>query len=138
MSYYSLNIYTPNKILLKSAPATSLTIPTVKGEITVLPEHTHIVSRLDNGILVVRNDGKKDEKFVVSSGICKVLNKEITILATTCEKAEKIDKDRAKKALDKAMEKLSGKFTLPEDELEKYRRKLSRAQLRMKAAMEKY
>jgi len=133
MSYFSVEILTPSAVIGMELPADSLLIPTVKGMINVLPEHTHIVAKLDTGILSIIK-GKEKHHYSISTGICKVLHKKITILAHTVEKSEEIDLERAKKAFAKSIDKINGKETLTDDDLIKYRRKYDRAMMRIKIA----
>ena len=53
MNYYTVEILTPSKIIAKKMPAESLLIPTTRGQINVLEDHTHIVTKLAPGILSV-------------------------------------------------------------------------------------
>lgn len=131
MSAFKVNILTPTKKLGDSLPAESLLIPTVSGQINVLPEHTHLISVLDTGVLTLVN-GSSTENFLVTTGTIKVLNDEITILSQVAEKAVDIDLDRAHKALTKSESNLPN--CKDESEIVKYQRKLMRAKLRMELA----
>ena|SRR3989344_3103503 len=133
MSFFTVDILTPASVVVKGIPADSLIIPTCRGEINVLPEHTHVVSKLETGVLTVEGAGTK-RHFSVTAGICKVLKNKVTILAYTSEKAEDIDKERAENAMALAKEKLSGKDPLTDWELIKFRRKLERAEARLRLA----
>lgn len=133
MSYYSVDILTPSRVLAKDLPAESLLVPTVRGEINVLPEHTHVVTKLDTGILTLINNGVMDN-FTVTTGFCKVLDKKITILSAVTEHVDEIDRERAEAALKKAQEALKSE-TLSDHEITKYRRKIDRAEIRLKLAL---
>jgi F-type H+-transporting ATPase subunit epsilon len=134
MSYFKVDVLTPAGVVDKNIEATSVVIPTVRGEINVLPEHTHIITELAPGILTIKGGSHGDRHFFISVGIAKILKNKITILAHTSEKAQTIDKERAERALAKAKAKLSGKDSLTDIEVIKYRRKLERAEYRMKLA----
>ena len=74
MKYYTVDILTPSKIIAKGIPAESLLIPTVRGQINVLENHTHIVTKLSTGVLTVfGGPDYADRNFIVSSGVCKIL-----------------------------------------------------------------
>ena len=133
MSYFKVDIFTPAGVVDKSIDASSVVISTVRGEIAILPEHTHIITELAPGIMTVKTD-KGDRHFFLTTGIAKVLKNRVTILAHTSEKAESIDKERAQAALQKAKDKLSGKENLVDIEVIKYRRKLERAEYRLRLA----
>lgn len=136
MSVFKLNICTPSKVVVQNVEAESFLIPTTRGEINVLKDHTHLISKLDTGVLTINVPGGKRVKYVTTVGICKVLNDTVTILTQTCEAASELDKARAERAFNLAKSKLSGEETLSDFELTKFRRKLSRAQIRMNLAME--
>ncbi len=131
MSSFKLNIYTPQGVVINSMECTELTIPTVRGEINILADHTHVLTQLSNGILAAHTvEGVR--YFSITAGLCKVLDGSIDILAYTSEAPEKIDLDRAKKAKELASKKLED--TLTDVELIKYTRKLERAETRIKLA----
>ncbi|MBL7665397.1 MAG: ATP synthase F1 subunit epsilon [Bacteriovoracaceae bacterium] len=129
---FKLKLLTPNGAVVKSLECSELIIPTVRGEINVLPNHTHILTELSTGVMTVKTkDGNKS--YHVTHGLCKILKDEVSILAITSEPAEKIDVERAKLAKKKALEKLSGKDSLTNIDLIKFQRKLQRAEARLRA-----
>ncbi len=67
-----------------------VTIPTRLGEITVLPQHTELVSILEPGELIVR-DGAKQFPLAVSGGVIEMFNNTLYILADAAEHADQID-----------------------------------------------
>jgi len=133
MNNYTVDILTPSKIVAKGLPAESLLVPTVRGQINVLKDHTHIVSKLSTGIVTVfGGEDDPDRYFSVTTGVCKVLDNKVIVLANTSEEDHEIDVDRAKEALKHAQEQLQSSLT--DEELTKYRRKVERAQLRVQLA----
>lgn len=134
MNDFNLNIFTPNGVLIKGLKSSSLTIPTTKGEINVLPGHTHMVSVLETGIMSAKTtNGLK--RFSITSGLVKILGQEINILSTTSEKMEDIDLARAKSALSKANSRLqSAKEVLTDVDRIKFQRKVQRANTRIRLA----
>lgn len=131
MNYYTVDILTPSKIVAKDIPAESLLVPTVRGQINVLAQHTHIVSKLETGMVsVFGGSDDPDRFFSVSTGVCKVLDNKITILAGTSEEKQEIDLDRAQEALKNAEGMLSSE-ALTDEEYTKWQRKKERAQLRI-------
>ena len=136
MNYYTVDVLSPNEIIAKDIPCESLVIPTVRGQINVLPEHTHIITELDNGHMIVFGGADDPTRsFLITGGICKVLNDKVTILTTAGEEDKDIDLERAKLALENALEHLR-KGDLAVDEFEKYERKVERARLRVQIAEE--
>jgi len=132
MNYFTVDILTPSKIVAKNMPAESLLVPTVRGQINILENHTHIVSKLSTGVLSVFGGADyADRNFSISTGVCKILDNKITILANTSEESVEVDGERAKLALKRAEEKLANSEGLSDEEIEKYQRKVERAKLRI-------
>lgn len=130
---FKLNLYTPKGVVIKDLECNDIVIPTVRGEINILPEHTHILTELSTGVLTAKTPmGLRH--FSVTAGLCRVLQDTVTILSFTSERAEDIDLERAKSAKSKAMDRLSGKENLTDVDLIKFRRKLERAELRLRLA----
>lgn len=133
-NFFTVDILSPNKSVARDIPAEALLIPTAAGQINVLPSHTHIVSKLETGkVSVFGGPDDPDRHFSVTSGICKVLENKIVILANTSEEDVEIDQERAKAALDNANEKLNH-TALNDEDYVKYLRKRERAQLRLQMA----
>ncbi len=130
MNNFTVDILTPNKVVAKNIPAENVVIPTLKGQIEVMKDHTHVVEKLETGIVtVLGGSDDADRNFFVTVGICKVLQDKITILSNTAEESHEVDLERAELALNNAEEMLAG--TLSDVELSKYRRKAERAKLRI-------
>lgn len=134
MSQFLVDIFSPSEVVVKDLPADSILIPTQKGEINVLKGHTHIVEKISTGMMTVKNANNQDRHFLLTAGVCKVLNNKITILSYVAEKLEDIDLERAKSALQKAQEALYKTDELTDLDLIKQQRKKERAELRMKMA----
>jgi F-type H+-transporting ATPase subunit epsilon len=132
MKYFTVDILTPSKIIAKNLPVESLLIPTVRGQINVLENHTHLVTKIDTGVLSVFGGADYgDRHFVLSTGVCKILDTKIVILSNTAEENSDVDVERAKLALTNATEKLKNTDGLSLEEVEKYRRKVERAKIRI-------
>lgn len=133
-NFFTVDILTPSKAVAKNLPAEALLIPTAAGQINVLANHTHIVSKLETGkISVFGGPDDPDRHFTVTAGICKVLENKVTILANTSEEDVEIDAERAKAALNNANEMLNH-TALNDEDYVKYMRKRERAQLRLQMA----
>ena len=131
MSNFNLNIFTPNGVILKGLACESFIIPTINGEINVLPGHMNLISELATGILTAKTS-MGDRKFSITAGLLKVVENEINVLSTTSEKAEDIDIARAQSAQKKAESRLKGDASLTDVDIIKFRRKLERARMRIK------
>ncbi len=130
MDYFSVDIITSTGVLCRDLPANWLLVPTTTGQINVLPYHTHLITQVETGILQVRSSAVPRERFFcLTYGICEVQQKKIKILVNVAEPSEEIDAERAQNAWEIAHQKLQEK--LPAAEIEKYRRKLKRADIRL-------
>ena len=135
MKYYTVDILTPSKIIAKAIPAESLLIPTVRGQINVLENHTHIVSKLSTGVLTVFGGADyADRNFIVSEGVCKILENKIVVLASAAEESTDINVERAKLSLQNAEDKLKNTEGLTAEEVDEYVQKAERARLRIQLA----
>jgi F-type H+-transporting ATPase subunit epsilon len=132
MKYFTVDVLTPSKIIAKGIPADSLLIPTVRGQINVLENHTHIVTKLAPGVLTVFGGADyADRNFAVSTGVCKILEDKVTILANTAEESGEVDVERAKLALKNAEEHLKNTEGLSMEEIQNYQTKAELAKIRI-------
>lgn len=132
MNHYTVDVLTPSRVVVKDMPAESLLIPTIRGQINILADHTHIVTKLDTGVMSAFGGADDaDRHFVLTTGLCKVLDGKVVIMAQTAEETSDIDVDRAEEALKTAREHLEHPENLTDYEYEKYYRKAERAQLRL-------
>lgn len=135
MKYFLVDILTPSKIIAKGVAAESLLIPTVRGQINVLQDHTHIVTKLSNGVLTIFGGTEyPDRNFFVSGGICKILDNTIQILANTSEESVEVDVERAKLSLKHAEDKLRNTEGLSLEDIAEYEARVERAKLRIQIA----
>jgi F-type H+-transporting ATPase subunit epsilon len=102
-----LKIVTPDKVLYKD-DVEGVSIPTMEGEITILPDHLPIIAAMKPGELKIKKEGKENY-FSVTRGVVEVDGKSITILTDAAEKAEEIDEKRAKEAQERAKALMSEK-----------------------------
>lgn len=134
MREFRLSLYTPAGTLVKNLACNEAYIPTCRGELNILPEHTHILTSLSTGILTAKTNAG-DRHFSITAGVLKVLGDEIIILSTTSEDAGIIDIERAKAAERKAASRLdSENEALTDVMLIKFQRKLERAKMRIRLA----
>lgn len=132
MKYFTVDILTPSKIIAKNILAESLLIPTIRGQINVLENHTHFITKLSPGVLTVfGGPDYADRNFALTEGVCKILEDKITILANTAEESVDVDVERAKLALKNAEEHLKATDNMALDEIEQWRNKAERAKIRI-------
>ena len=80
-------------------------VPGQAGYLGILPGHAPLISELKVGEISYRRAGEA-QHLAVSGGFLEVLPDQVTILATTAEKAEEINVDRARAAKDRAEKRL--------------------------------
>lgn len=126
-----IDIVTPSRKLVVGAKTAELKLPSSKGQLTVLPGHTDLLTILGVGELSFKEDGV-DRRFAISYGFAEIRNDKVLVLAETAEESVEIDKDRAKTAQKKAETALSG--VLEEGQFNKLQLKLQRAVVRQNVA----
>lgn len=128
-----LSIATPDRRVIGGIKVKSITVPAECGEITILPGHAPLISTLGIGVLVFEGEDNKREVAAISHGFLQVNQDEVIILADRLELAHEIDLERARRAQEKAAERLKAKETFEED-FEKWRVKLDRSENRQYVA----
>ena len=99
---------------------------TTEGEIGVFKDHIPLTTVLAPGIVTITEaDGAK--KAVVHAGFAEISGEKVTLLAEVAEWPEEIDLERARKAEDRARERLNRK-ELPDLDV-------ARAELALKRAL---
>jgi len=106
MTNLKFKIATPEKVVYENAEVQQVTIPTMDGEITVMPNHIPLVSVLKAGEMRIV-DKAGNHPIAVAGGFLEVRgNNEIVILADNAERVEEIDIARAQEAHKKAQEQM--------------------------------
>ena len=123
-----LEIVTPEKKVVETT-ASSVTVPTARGEIGILPNHAPLISSLRSGVLSYK-EGSETQKIVVSGGFVEVSGDKVSILADIAESREEIDVDSARNQLDEA-QKVLGAWKGSEEDFEIELDKLEKAQARL-------
>lgn len=136
--HLKLIIVTQEKQLLE-ASVSSVTVMTTEGEITVLPSHIPLFTKLADGELIYRwEEGGKQNKgsLAISGGFLDVSpNDEVTILADHAIRSEDISEAKAEEAKKLAEEAMQNKqsereFRLAEASLRRALTELQVAQRR--------
>ena len=100
-----LEVVTPDKLLL-SKEVDVVVATGVDGEFGVLYGHVPFLSSLAVGELRFR-EGNETEFAAVTGGFAEVTGTKVTILAEAAELAREIDVDRAKRARERAEQRLA-------------------------------
>ena len=94
-----LEIVTPERQVF-SGKVAEVQFPTAnRGYYGILPGHTTLVTPVGDGLVTCLQDGKK-VRLVVFGSFAEVGPDRVSVLAETCERAEEIDVDRARRKLD--------------------------------------
>ncbi len=99
-----LQIATPERMLVQEHVA-EVQVPAANGYLGVLPGHAPLVAELGTGFLWYQVGGRR-RYLAVHGGFVEVLPKKVRVLADAAERAEEIDVQRARKALQRAQELL--------------------------------
>lgn len=100
-----LELVTPDRMVF-SSPVEYVGAPGILGEFGVLPGHVLFLTALGIGNLHYNKDGKKHYVFI-SGGFAEVTGEKMSVLAEVAERAEEIDLDRARRAEQRARERLA-------------------------------
>jgi len=84
-----------------SAEADSISLPTVMGEITILPNHMPLVTTLAPGMLTVRR-GADEQYFALSKGVVEVESDRIRVLSDIADRVDSIDEQAVVEAKNRA------------------------------------
>jgi F-type H+-transporting ATPase subunit epsilon len=102
---FQLTVLTPVRTLLDER-VESVVAPGSEGYLGVLANHAPLITALMPGKLTVRLAGGITRIFALSGGFLEVSANRAVILADAMEEPGQIDVDRAKRAADRARERL--------------------------------
>ncbi|MFH1057921.1 MAG: F0F1 ATP synthase subunit epsilon [Pseudomonadota bacterium] len=126
-----LEVVTPDKLLL-SKDVDVVVCTGVDGEFGVLYGHVPFLSALAVGEMRFR-DGNNLDYAAISGGFAEVTGEKVTILAEAAELAREIDLDRAKRARERAEQRLA-KAAAEQQDYARAEGALQRAMLRLRVA----
>lgn len=107
MAHIQFKIVTPERVVFEDT-VDAIILPTVEGEITILPHHIPIVSLLKAGVLRIQK-GKEETPLAVSSGVIEVDGERVVVLADTAERADDLDETKIEKAREEARQLMESK-----------------------------
>jgi F-type H+-transporting ATPase subunit epsilon len=81
-------------------------MPGGDGSFEVRPSHAPIISTLKPGLILVRTTAGEELRFAVSGGVVEYYDNALSLLAEAAERVEEIDVERAKRAEERAEERL--------------------------------
>lgn len=95
-----IKVVTPEKEIL-SEEADEVIVPTVGGELSILPQHVALLTQLAPGELQIKRGGRA-EHLVVVGGFLEVGNNTVTVLADYAVAGVDISEAQAQQAKDRA------------------------------------
>jgi F-type H+-transporting ATPase subunit epsilon len=102
---FQLEIVTPEKKVVDTA-AQEVQIPGKNGYLGILPGHAPLITELAVGEIKIR-EASGEQKLAVAWGFAEVLPDKVTILAESAERPSEINVERARKAKERAEQRLT-------------------------------
>ncbi|OGK10074.1 ATP synthase F1 subunit epsilon [Candidatus Roizmanbacteria bacterium RIFCSPHIGHO2_01_FULL_35_10] len=100
MDNLNLKIITPQKVILAEM-VESVSIPTYRGEITILPHHVNLFSLLVAGIVRIKSSSKEDH-LAIGGGYLETDGEEVNVLVSKAYGQDEIDHDIIFRAIENA------------------------------------
>ena len=112
----SLEIVTPESRVYSDTVDT-VVIPTLEGEIGILPGHLPLLTQVADGELRVTK-ARETKGLVVGSGFAQIEGDRVKVLAEFAIQEAQIDESAAEKAIERAEQALKGRAKLDPVEVE--------------------
>jgi F-type H+-transporting ATPase subunit epsilon len=128
-----LEVVTPEKAVVNESVQT-VVAPGVLGEFGVLIGHTPFMTAVKTGIVRYKDTEGKENYLFVSGGFAEALPDKLTILAESAEKRQDIDIERAKDSMARAEKRLAEKENNAKIDRIRAKAALDRAMVRVKIA----
>ena len=128
---FLLEILTLQQLFLREE-ARFVIAPGQEGVFEILPNHASYVFALKPGPLRIRTPEGRDKYVAVGGGVLVVQKERTTVLTRSAERPEGIDLERARRAKERAEERLRQKT--PDVDLARAQAALQRALARLKVA----
>ena len=126
-----LEIATPDRLVF-SDTVEMVTIPGGDGEFGVLIGHAPLLSTVNAGEMNFNKQGKKTY-YAVDKGYVEVTFRKVTMLLSNAERADLVNKEKARKSREEAEQELA-KLSREDEGYEKVKDALDWAEARLKAA----
>ena len=112
MQTLKLQIVTPEAIVF-SQDVDMVTLPSVEGEMGILPAHEPLMTQLVHGEMIVRQDGR-DRYMAVGEGLVEVSGAGVSVLTDMAVAVDSIDEAKAEDARARAQARLQEKLSAEE------------------------
>ena len=104
-----LEVITPEKVVFKDE-VSEVVVPTVDGEIAILPNHVNLLTQINPGELIIKK-GATQQYFAITGGFLEISDNKISILADYAIEAQDIEVAKAQEAKKRAEKIMSEKAT---------------------------
>ena len=119
---FNFEIISPEKVVYKE-DVEEVIVPTTSGQLTILPNHAALMSKVSSGEVIVKRNGK-EYYMAITGGFLDVNSNNVSILANYAVRSEEIEvgkaieaQKRAEKIMKESGEKVSKKdFALAQAE----------------------
>ncbi len=102
---FRLTVITPEKVFFDDETS-QIIVRTAAGDIGVLANHTSLVADLPSGPLKIKTEDGSYKIAALSTGLLKVGDNKVSIIANAVEWADEIDVEWAKRSEEEARRKL--------------------------------
>lgn len=128
-----LKIITPVKVAFEGE-IDELIVPTVAGEIAILPHHVDLLTQVTEGEITIKTKGK-EEHIAATGGFLQINKDTITLLSDYAVRSEEINTQKALEAQRRAEEMLKKKAeNVSERDLAQAQAEMRRAILELKVS----
>ena len=133
MNTFKAQVLTPEGSLF-DGEVTGVRLPGTMGSFEVKTLHADIISTLEIGEVIIRKVEGEEQRLAVTGGFVEVVDNKLTLLAEAAERIEEIDVPRAEAARERARQRLAS----GEEQIDKERAKksLKRAENRIKLSVD--
>jgi F-type H+-transporting ATPase subunit epsilon len=128
-----VEVVTPERVLFSSDQVVSLTAPGWEGSFGVMALHAPMVVALRTGVITLKLADGEEVRIATTGGFFEVADNRAVILCDVAELDREIDVERARRALQRALERLRN-FQDPTIDRERAQQARDRAMARLKAA----
>lgn len=135
MGKLHLELVTPEKVMI-SQEVDIVVAPGFVGEFGVLEGHVPFLSGIVPGELRYSSTGQT-EHFVVTTGFAEISDNRVSVLVDAAEKSSEIDVERARKAKERAEQRLARERGAEDIDFARAEAALKRALVRIRVAEKK-
>ncbi|MXY66937.1 MAG: ATP synthase F1 subunit epsilon [Acidobacteriia bacterium] len=126
-----LEVAVPDRLVL-TEDAVSVQLPLTTGYAGVLPGHAPFLAEVGTGVLTYAVMQGSEGHLAIDGGAVEILPDRVRVLAERAERADEIDSERARRALERADERLQ--LSSFEIDVDRAQKALARAKARIAIA----